>query len=244
MAFFWAPRFSPQTLISQVSPQQMQEALESLFRVKGLPKVLRLDNGWPFANQRDRFVPTDLALWLVSLDVLPVFNPPHSPQKNGVVECMQRVSFNWSGPKDCPDRYALQQKLDEVAYYHLHEHRLRRLNDQTRAQAFPELLSVPRPFDQATINPQRVRNYLARIVIQREVSDRGIVGFAKGEWSVGRKHRRKKVTISFNPHIDRWEIKDSYGTVLRQLPKTDLSPSAIVGLTVMSMNADVPNGQD
>lgn len=214
----------------------MQQALREIFALKGMPKNLRLDNGAPFANQRDRRLPTNLALWLVALDVQPLFNPARCPQKNGTVECMQRVSSFWIDPNGCADLNHLRQELEDMAHFHLHEYRVRRLKDRTRAEVFPELLSIPRPFDQVVIDPQRVRNYLAEIRIERETSAKGIVGFACQEWAIGVKHRNEKVTLTFNPNEDCWEVKDKTGQLLRRLPKLDLSTKAIEELTVMSMN--------
>lgn len=233
---FCKERFSPLGKISQVSELDMQQALCGIFRAKGMPKHMRLDNGAPFANQRDRLVPTNLALWLVAIGVHPIFNPPRSPQKNGTVECMQRVSSYWVGPSQCADVNQLQQKLNHMADFHLKEFRLRRLGDRTRAEVFPQLLTIPRPFEQALIDPQRIRNYLAHIVIHRVASIKGIVGFACQEWNVGTKHKKEKVTITFNALQDSWEIKDTRGQILKRLPPIDLSLKAIQGLTVMSMN--------
>jgi len=214
----------------------MQQALRQIFARTGMPENLRLDNGAPFANQRDRLLPTNLVLWLVALGVRPKFNPVRCPQKNGTVECMQRVSNCWIDPNGCADLNHLRQELKDMAHFHLHGYRVRRLKDRTRAEVFPELLSIPRPFDQAVIDPQRVRDYLAEIRIERETSAKGIIGFACQEWSVGAKHRNEKVTLTFNPIEDSWEVKDKAGQLLKRLPKLDLSIKAIEELTVMSMN--------
>lgn len=236
VAPFYTERFSPLGKINQVSEQEMKEALCRIFTGKGMPANMRLDNGGPFANQRDRHVPTNLALWLVAIGVYPIFNPPRSPQKNGTVECMQRVSSYWVGPPQCADVDHLQRELNDTAYFHLNEFRIRRLGDRTRAEVFPELLTIPRPFEQAVIDPQRIRGYLANIVIHRQTSSKGIIGFACQEWNTGTKHKKEKVTITFNPATDCWEIKDRSGQILKCLPPLDLSPKAIEELTVMSMN--------
>lgn len=231
-------RFSPHLKVSQVQEQEMQEGLRRIFTRLGMPQRIRLDNGTPFANQRDRFVPTNLILWVVALGISPIFNPPRKPQRNGRVECMQRVSCNWAGPRECSNPEQLQQKLNEIAHFHLHYYRIRRKGDYTRAELFPELLTAARNFKEATLDAQRIRNYLANIIIVRQASAIGIVGFASQEWNIGIKNARKGVTITFNTHSDSWEIKDVNGGLLKKLPPLDLSEKAIEGLTVMAMNGE------
>ena len=229
-------RFFPHLKVSQVSEREMQEGLCRIFTCKGIPQRMRLDNGTPFANQRDRFVPTNLILWIVALGIFPIFNPPRKPQKNGSVECMQRVSSFWTGPSQCPNPEQLQQELNHTAHFHLHDFRVRRMGDRTRAEVFPELLNAATPFDPAKLDAQLIRDYLANIIIVRQVSPKGIVGFACQEWNVGTKNAKKKVTLTFNTAEDSWEIKDAEGQLLKRLPPVDLSVKAIEGLTVMSMN--------
>ncbi len=60
------------------------------FREYGLPKVIRTDNGWPFAmNTLGGLTP--LSIWLIKLDVYPERIAPGCPQQNGRHERMHRT---------------------------------------------------------------------------------------------------------------------------------------------------------
>ena len=61
-----------------------------VFRERGLPDVIRTDNGWPFAmNVLGGLSP--LAIWLVRLGVYPERITPGCPQENGRHERMHRT---------------------------------------------------------------------------------------------------------------------------------------------------------
>lgn len=60
------------------------------FREYGLPRVIRTDNGWPFAmNALGGLTP--LAIWLIRLGVYPERIAPGRPQQNGRHERMHRT---------------------------------------------------------------------------------------------------------------------------------------------------------
>ena len=70
--------------------QPVHERLEELFKRFGLPDRIRSDNGTPFAgNGLSRL--SCLAVWWISLDILPDLIDPGCPGQNGRHERMHRV---------------------------------------------------------------------------------------------------------------------------------------------------------
>ena len=78
------PRFSPGRW-SQVPPTSTQAQLRLAFARWGRPGRLRVDNGTPWGAARGD-LPTDLGLWLAGLEIGVDYNPPATPQDNGVIE--------------------------------------------------------------------------------------------------------------------------------------------------------------
>ena len=67
---------------------------ERLFREYGLPRVIRSDNGPPFASGRSKLGLTKLAVWWMSLGIERHRIDPGSPQQNGAHERMHRDMKN------------------------------------------------------------------------------------------------------------------------------------------------------
>ena len=59
-----------------------------MFRKYGLPKVIRSDNGEPFASSSSKLGLTKLSAWLISLGITPDRTKPGSPGQNGSLERM------------------------------------------------------------------------------------------------------------------------------------------------------------
>ena len=72
-----------------ISTAQVQEIFARLFREHGLPRVIKSDNGAPFAATGLGL--TRLSAWWIQLGISPRRIPPGKPQKNGRHERMHRV---------------------------------------------------------------------------------------------------------------------------------------------------------
>jgi hypothetical protein len=59
-----------------------------VFEQWGKPGSMRVDNGEPLGSSSGKMIPA-LALWLIGQDVEMIWNPPHCPKQNAVVERMQ-----------------------------------------------------------------------------------------------------------------------------------------------------------
>ena len=220
----------------QVSPEHAKLAVEQAFYQWGLPLKVRFDNGYPFANTGDRSIPTALALWIVSLGVEVIFNRPHSPQQNGSVECVQRISSRWANPQACFIAGEFQQTLNQASNDHIFVLRQRSKGDQTRAEQYPELLHNPRQYHPDSIDPNRVRQYLQQFRWARQVYANGRMSIFGQSWPVGVKYRNQTLSICLDPDSDAWLVCSSNGTTIKKLPGLDLSKNAIANLTVFSKN--------
>ena len=65
-----------------------KEVFQDIFRINGLPKVIRSDNGSPFANAHSLLGLTKLSAWWISLGILPDRIDPGKPYQNGGHERM------------------------------------------------------------------------------------------------------------------------------------------------------------
>jgi hypothetical protein len=111
----------------------------------GLPGAFRVDNGVPWGSAGD--LPTDLALWVLGMGVGMIWNPPHTPQRNGVIERFQGVGQQWTEPWLCRSAAELQQRLDAMDRLQREEYPV--AEGKSRMQAFPGLAHSGRPYDLA-----------------------------------------------------------------------------------------------
>jgi len=113
-------RFSPHGHCNAVPSGQIQEPLRAAWPRGGQARALRLDNGAPWGSGSE--LPPPLALWLLGLDLELMWNDPHGPRQNGVVERSHRTEPNGIEPQWCPTPAALQQRLDETDRMHREEY--------------------------------------------------------------------------------------------------------------------------
>lgn len=220
----------------QISPLQAKEAVEQTMRLKGKPLKMRFDNGYPFANTSDRYLPTALVLWLVSIDIEVIFNAPRSPQQNGSVECTQRISARWANPAKRTDAADLQAALDEVAHDHLHVLRQRNKGDKTRAEQYPSLCSGGKEYDCAGINPQKAKDFLSKFKWVRQVYANGRLCIFSQKIVVGKAYAKQTVAVHYDQYAEQWVVTLTDGKEIIRVPGPELSLEAIKQLTVFSKN--------
>ncbi len=75
-------------LMQSTTAQAVRAVFEELFRKHGLPKVIRSDNGTPFATTNGYLGLTTLSAWWMSLGILPDRTDPGTPTQNGSHERM------------------------------------------------------------------------------------------------------------------------------------------------------------
>ena len=101
-----------------------------------------MDNGVPWGSRGD--LPTDLALWLIGLDVGVACNPPRRPQDNGVVERSQGMAKRWGEPQGCDSPEELQRRLEEMDAIRRQEYPS--VGGRSRLEAFPHLAHSGRAY--------------------------------------------------------------------------------------------------
>jgi transposase InsO family protein len=86
--------YSRYVLCCQVAADQSYEVarhwFEKLFKEHGLPEVIRVDNGGPFASTGGAGL-SRLSVWWITLGIRPEFITPGHPEENGVHERMHRT---------------------------------------------------------------------------------------------------------------------------------------------------------
>jgi hypothetical protein len=215
----------------------IQSHLRRVFRRWGRPQRFRVDNGTPWGSCGD--FPTDLALWLIGLEIGMIWNPPRQPQKNGKVERSQGVGQAWAEPWTCASARELQQRLREMDHIQREEYPHR--DGQSRWSLFPELKHSGRIYDKTWEgrhwNMGLVLEHLAQYLVSRQVDAAGHVSIYNRNYYVGRHHQGKIVTIMLDPEARRWAVLDAEGRELRTHPAEELSRQRIVNLQVTHRRA-------
>ncbi len=84
--------------LTRSSIERVREIFERLFKVYGLPGVIRSDNGTPFASPNSLFGLTKLSVWFIALGIQLDRIKPGCPSQNGRHERMHRdISYEVEG---------------------------------------------------------------------------------------------------------------------------------------------------
>ncbi len=232
----WKRRFSPQRYWSQVPPEAVQASLRTTFQHWGLPRRIRVDNGTPWGSWND--LPPALALWWIGLGIEVIWDHPHRPQENGVVERFNGVLQDWGEPQQCADLAAWRKRVQWVV--HTQREVYPAISGQPRRHAFPDLARPWRPFDPASERQawhlKRVLDFLAHGRWPRRVSKVGQITVYGRVYSVGRPYARQRVWLRLQPQTCDWLIEDDHSTLLSRYPATQLTADRILDLDVAHSN--------
>ena len=66
-------------LMEKTTAQEVKKVFQELFKKYGLPKVIRSDNGTPFASSKGVLGLTTLSAWWISLGIMPDRTDPRLP---------------------------------------------------------------------------------------------------------------------------------------------------------------------
>lgn len=213
-------------------PAAVQAQFRQVFARWGRPEQLRLDNGSPWANWND--LPTALALWLVGLGIDLLFNPPRTPQDNGVVEKSQDTGQRWCEPQACRTVGHLQANLD--AMDRLQREEYPSLQGRSRTAVFPELQHIRRPYTAAwerrAWELRRAQEYLAGFVAVRQANQQGQVSIYARRVSVGARHRGQSVVVQYDPDGQAWLLADTKGRLLREVAAPEIGRARILALDI------------
>ena len=222
----WTPSFSPYDRISQVPVDQVFDAVKYLMFRWGLIGAFRADNGAPFGDPSRRALSV-LNLCLRGFGIHVKVNPPRRPQKNAKVERNQGTTSRWADVSTCKDYVDFQHKLNQAVLHQRELFPTRVCNGQTRAQCFPQLFNNPKKFDSSAFYPHLIYEHLAKGSWQRKVSKDGTTRLFSQDYQIGRKHRLKTVTASFDPKHQTWIFKDRNGITLKTCFANNLSQNHI-----------------
>jgi putative transposase len=88
-----------------------QDAFRSLFRRQGLPEIIRVDNGAPFASMGPGGL-SKLSVWWIGLGIRVEFSRPGCPQDNGCHERMHKTMKDECCKPPSVNPAAQQQRMD------------------------------------------------------------------------------------------------------------------------------------
>jgi len=207
--------FFPKKKISEVSVLQIQQVLITIFKNRGIPSWIKVDNGRPFGDPKLELIPP-LALWLISLGIRVIWNRPATPQDNAVVERSQGVLGNWTEYTKCKDTFEFQQRLWKEAEFHNFHFPIRRRSGKKRIELFPKLRHTGVEWNPQNFKLNRALIFLAKGHWERKVSTNGQISFYGQRISVGKKYKHQKVSIKLNPRKNQWNIFKSNGVLLKK----------------------------
>jgi hypothetical protein len=219
----------PYGRISQVPVHQVRLELMAHFLRWGKPGAMRVDNGAPLGHPT-RQMTSPLALWLIAMDVDMIFNKPKCPQQNGVVERMQATSANWIEVEKINDLAHLQLRLDQESVLQRQLLPVKRLNNKTRFEAFPQLETAKRPYQADDFDEQRVYGFLAKKIYTRKVSSAGTVAHYQQVFSVGAQYKAQFVQIRFDVAGQCWQVFN-HQQQIKAIPAAHLDKASIENLT-------------
>jgi hypothetical protein len=230
----WRRSFFPEGHFNCVPPTVVQSRLRQLFSTRGRPKIIRVDNGSPWGSASD--LPPELALWLIGLGIEMLWNPPATPQDNGVVERGQGVAKNWAEPHLCESVEHLQRRLTEED--HVQREVYPSIDGKSRLAAYPQLKHSGRVYNRAWERRhwdwQKICDHLCGYVVQRRIDSSGKLGIYHHKLYVGTMHKGLTVNVQFDPLRSEWIVSDERGHQLHRTPAAMLTPVRVQRLQVSS----------
>jgi hypothetical protein len=216
----------------QVPRHVIQERLRQAFACWGRPERMRVDNGYPWGCSGD--FPTEMALWLIGLDIEMVWITAGCPQENGVVERAQGTGQNWAEPQTCRDAAQLQQRCDAMDRRQREHYPYR--NGRSRWDVYPELRHSGRSYhprrEPRNWDGEKVLTFLAQLVAKRKVDGTGSISVYSRTRYVGKPHIGSHVYVTLDPTGPTWVIADENGKELRTHPADELTEERIRKLDV------------
>lgn len=171
----------------------VQALFEETFRQYGLPRVIRTDNGPPFASPAPGGL-SRLSMWWIKLGILPERTRPASPQENGRHERMHlTLKQDTLRPPAC-NRRRQQEVFDRFRQVYNDERPHEALQDKTPTSQYePSPRQMPRRVPELEYAPD---------LIVRRVSTRG--EFRWGGAKVFVSELLNYEAVGLKPHDDRF----------------------------------------
>jgi len=211
-------------------------AINRCFKKWGMPHQIKIDNGLPFVNPKNRDLPTYAKLWWIGLGINVIQNHPNVPQQNGIVECLQGTLCNWSNPKEQKSVGALQKRINQESDFQRNAYRIPAKGGKTRLEMYPELVSNLRKYAPNQFRIERVHEYLAERVWERRVKKNGEIRFWGVHIYIGKKFARYKVNLTLDPLKLQWLIRLENGTLVKTSKQNIPTEEGIKKIALMSKN--------
>jgi hypothetical protein len=208
-----------------------------MFEKWGKPGSMRVDNGEPMGSPSTDTTP-DLPLWCIAQDIDIIWNKPHTPQLNGVVEHMQETTQRWAEIDKALNINDLQERLDREAIVQRELFKVSRLDNKTRLEAYPELLTGQRswlPNAENHFDIQRVLNFIGKKTYSRKVSSGGQINIFSYRLSIGNNYVGQYVQVKLDAQNVNWEVYHNY-KIIKTKPCLIFTKQNIENLSVMSKN--------
>ena len=197
----------------------------------GRPERFRVDNGVPWGSSGD--LPTDLSLWLIGLGIEVIWNPPRSPQDNGVVERSQGTAKRWAEPGLFASPEELQGRLERMDV--VEREAYPSVKGRSRLEAFPGLVHSGRDYtpawEESLWDVKKVHEHLSRYAVPRRVDLSGKASLYNRYYYVGIIHKGKTAFAMLDPESGEWIFADAQGRQLRRRPACERSRENILALT-------------
>lgn len=194
-------------------------AFERIFTRQGLPEIIRVDNGSPFASGGPQGL-SKLSVWWITLGIEVQFTRPGHPQDNGSHERMHKTMKQESCEPASANRRAQQQRFDRWR---------REFNEQRPHEA----LGMRKPAQVYQVSSRRLDRTIRYEGTRpgdevQNVSQTGHIYWKKANWHVGDAFAGVKVALRKGPRPD-WPSVWFAGLelgILADCPYRRLQPTA------------------
>lgn len=205
--------------VAAMDAQTATRQLNHCFENWGLPKCIKVDNGYPFVYPQQMDLPTKAKLWWIGLGIQVIQNTPGRPQENGIVEGLQGTLCKWSNPNKQANEQALQKRLDKESDFHRNHYRIPSQKHKTRIELYPTLSKNTRRFNPDAFSIQKVYNWMKHQVWDRTLNANGELKMYDTSIYVGTRYKHLNVTVTFDPLEAKWIIRHLDGTFLKHSDK-------------------------
>lgn len=197
----------------------IQRWLIYIFKIRGVPKCIKVDNGRPFGDPKLTSI-SPLALWLIGMGIKVVWNRPATPQDNAKVERAQGVMGKWTDFQNCKDTFDLQVKLWKEADFYNYHFPIKRHRNKKRIEIFPQLEHTGKNWNPNDFKLNRVLLFIAKGQWERKVSKNGQVSIFGKRFSIGSSYKHQIVSFKLKPNKNVWCVFDAKGQIIQEKPSS------------------------
>lgn len=180
-------------VVKQATQQHTKNAFKRMFRLYGLPEIIRVDNGSPFASLGPAGL-SQLSVWWISLGIKVEYTRPGKPQDNGSHERMHKTLKAESCTPPAPNSRAQQLRFN----------RWRKIFNKDRPH---ESLQMRKPAEKYRDNPRRFTEKIKIPTVRPgdkclEVDNAGYIRWKEKDWYLGLSIAGKTVALRKGPRPD------------------------------------------